>query len=287
VTQPNGITVDGNSLIISNATITVENAFDQSNGAAVIIITPLGGLGTLPALLEGQPGLPPVLRNINSTQIPAGTALPDPAWEWVLISPGGPGVAAVYDLNVAINAGETGESGSFAIQDATDLSGSATNNWTVIWDAVEDQFKYAPLYIGATYWPSTISSTSGFTAQGTPRTLTSVSIPALPFAWTPVMYGQTVVTGTVNTVVELSANIGSTSGDQVGVGYGVAGQANQTVALISGIPAGSASGYGQVAANSSATIVLSATQTANTTDSWATSSGTTSFIVTPNPVPPT
>lgn len=285
MTQP-GISVDGNSLVISNATITVENAFDQSNGAAVIIITPLGGLGTLPALLEGQPGLPPVLRNINSTQVAAGTALPDPAWEWVLISPGGPGVAAVYDLNVAINAGPAGESGSYSIAGSTDLGGTQTNNYTVIWNAVENQFEYAPLYIGATYWPSTINNTSGFTAQGTPRTLTQISIPALPFAYTPVMYGQTVVTGTVNTVVELSANIGSTSGQQVGVGYGVAGQANQTVALISGIPAGSAAGYGQVSANSSATIVLSATQTANTTDSWSTSSATTSFIVTPNPVPP-
>lgn len=286
MTQPNGITVDGNSLIISNATITVENAFDQSNGAAVIIITPAGGLGTLPALLQGQPGLPPDFRNITQHPVPAGTALPSPSAVWTLISPGGPGVASVYDLDIWLNTGEAGESGAYSIAGSTDLSGSATNNYTLIWNALEDQFEYAPLYIGATYWPSTINNTSGFTAQGTPRTLTQISIPALPFAWTPTLYGQTVVSGTVNTVIELSANIGSTSGQQVGVGYGVAGQANQTVSLLTGIPAGSASGYGQVAANSSATIVLSATQTANTTDSWATSSGTTSFIITPNPVPP-
>lgn len=286
MTQPNGITVDGNSLIISNATITVENAFDQSNGAAVIIITPAGGLGTLPALLQGEPGLPPVLRNIIPTQVPYGTALPSPAWSWTLISPGGPGVAAVYDLNVAINSGAPGASGTYSIAGSTDLSGSATNNWTLTWDALTDQFKYAPLYLGATYWPSTINNTSGFTAQNTARTLTQISVPALPFAWTPVMFGQTVVTGTVNTVIELSANLGSVSGQQVGVGFGVTGQASQTVVLQSGIPAGSASGYGQVAANSSATIVLSATQTANTTDSWATSSVTTSFQLTPNPVPP-
>lgn len=286
MTQPNGITVDGNSLIISNATITVENAFDQSNGAAVIIITPQGGLGTLPALLQGEPGLPPVLRNINVTQLPAGTALPSPNGTFTLISPGGPGVASVYDVNYSVNQGAAGESGSYSIAGSTDLSGTATNNYTLVWNALTDQFEYQPLYIGATYWPSTINSTSGFTAQGTPRTLTQISIPALPFAYTPVVVGQTVVTGTVNTVVKLSANLGSTTGQQVGVGYGVAGQANQTVVLQQGIPAGSATGYGQVSANSSATIVLSATQTANTTDSWATSNLTTSFMATPNPTPP-
>jgi hypothetical protein len=116
--------------------------------------------------------------------------------------------------------------------------------------------------------------------------LAQISVPALPFAWTPVCLGQTVITGTANTVVELSANIGSVSGQQVSVGWGVAGQPNQTVALTGGIPAGSAPGYGQVAANSSATIVLSATQTANTTDSWSTSNLTTSFQLTPSPVPP-
>jgi hypothetical protein len=286
VTQPNGISVDGNSLIISNATITVENAFDQSNGAAVIIITPLGGLGTLPALLQGQPGLPPIFRNINTHPVAAGTALPDPSSAWTLISPGGPGVASVYDLDIWVNSGETGDSGTYAISESTDLGGEATNNATLIWNAVEDQFEYAPLYIGSTYWPSTINSSSGFTAQGTPRTLAQVSVPALPFAWTPAVLGQTVVTGTVNTVVELSANIGSPTGQQIGVGYGVAGQANQTIVMQYGIPSGSASGYGQVAANSSATIVLSATQTASTTDSWSTSNLTTSFVVTPNPVPP-
>ena len=285
MTQP-GISVDGNSLVISNATITVENAFDQSNGAAVIIITPAGGLGTLPALLQGQPGLPPVLRNITTHPVPAGTALPSPSSVWTPIAPGGPGVASVYDLDIWVNSGEAGTAGSYSIAGSTDLSGTATNNWTLVWNAISNQFEYQPLYVGATYWPSTINNTSGFTAQNTPRTLTSISVPALPFAWTPVMFGQTVVTGTVNTVIELTANLGSASGQQVGVGFGVTGQASQTVVLQSGIPAGSASGYGQVAANSSATIVLSATQTANTTDSWATSSATTSFQLTPSPVPP-
>lgn len=286
MTQPNGISVDGNSLVISNATITVENAFDQSNGAAVIIITPAGGLGTLPALLQGESGLSPSVRKIIPHYVAYGDSLPNPPATSTEISPGGPGVRSVIDIDIWIPTGQPGTSGSYSIAGSTDLSGTATNNYTLVWDALENQFFYQPLYIGATYWPTTINNTSGFTAQNTARTLTQISVPALPFAWTPVMFGQTVVTGTVNTVIELSANLGSVSGQQVGVGFGVPGQASQTVVLQSGIPAGSTSGYGQVAANSSATIVLSATQTANTTDSWATSSSTTSFQLTPNPVPP-
>lgn len=286
MTAPNGISVDGNSLVISSATITVENAFDQSTGAAVIIITPANGLGTLPALLEGQPGLPPTIRNINVTQVPYGTALPSPNGTATLIYPGGPGVASVYDINLSLNQGEPGASGSYSIAGSTDLSGTATNNYTLVWNALENQFEYQPLYIGATYWPSTISSTSGFTAQNTPRTLTSISVPALPFAWTPVVSGTCLITGTVNTQIELSANLGSTSGQQVAIGLGVTGQPSQAISLTGGIPAGSAAGYGQVAANSSATIVLSATQVANTTDSWSTNNLTTYFQLTPNPVPP-
>jgi hypothetical protein len=281
-----GITVDGNSLTVTNCTITFNNAFDQTTGAATITITPTGGLGTLPGLLEGVSGPPCQFRNVNLTQVPYGTALPSPNATWTLISPGGPGLAAVYDLNLWLNEGAPGQAGSFALQNATDVAGTATSNWTLIWNALTDQFLYAPLYIGATYWPSTISSTSGYTSQGTPRTLTQISVPALPFAWYPVVTGQTVVTGTINTQIELSANIGNTSGNQVGVGYGVTGQPSQTVVLQSSIPAGSTSTYGQVAKNTAATIVLSATQVATTTDNWGTSNATTSFQVMPNPVPP-
>jgi hypothetical protein len=281
-----GITVDGNSIIVDNATITINNAFDQTTGAATLTITPTGGLGTLPALLEGQPGLPPVFRNVNFTQVPYGTALPSPNATWTLISPGGPGLAAVYDLNLWLNSGAPGAAGAFALQNATDLTGTATSNWTLIWNALTDQFLYAPLYIGKTYWPSTINSTSGYTSQGTPRTLCQISVPALPFAWYPVVTGQSVITGTVNTQIELSANIGTTSGNQVGVGYGVVGQSSQTVVLQSSIPAGSTGTYGQVPINTSATIILSAIQVATTTDNWATSPSTTSFQLTPNPVPP-
>jgi hypothetical protein len=282
----NGISVDGNSLVISDCTITVENAFDQSNGAAVIIITPSGGLGTLPALLQGQPGLPPVFRNVNMTQVPYGTALPNPNATWTEISPGGPGVAAVYDLNLSLSEGSPGSPGSYSIAGSTDLGGSQTNNWTLLWNTTTNQFEYAPLYIGATYWPSSITSTSGFTAQNTPRTLTSISVPALPFAWTPTVVGQCLITGTANTQIQLTANLGSASGQQVGIGLGVIGQASQAIILQGGIPPGSASGYGQVAKNSSATIVLSATQVANTTDSWSTSNLTSYFQLSPNPVPP-
>lgn len=280
------ITSDGNSITITNCTITIDNAFDQTTGVATITITPSGGLGTLPALLEGQPGLPPTLRNVNFNQVPYGTALPTPAASWTLVSPGGPGQAAVYDLNLNLNAGPPGTPGAYKIANAQDLAGTAANNYTLVWNALSNEFQYQPQYLGKVYWPSTINSTSGFTAQGTPRTLCQISVPALPFAWYPVVMGQCIVTGTVNTQIELSANVGSTTGDQVGVGYGVVQLPNQTVALASSIPAGATGTYGQIAANAAGTIVFSATQVANTTDSWSTTSSTTSFHLMVNPVPP-
>lgn len=286
MTQPNNITVDGNSIVISNCTLTIDNAFDPTVGAATITITPSGGLGTLPPLLQGLPGMPPTFRNVNFTQVPYGTALPNPAATWTLVSPGGPGEGSVYDLNLWLNAGPPGSPGAYQIANSQDLSGTANNNWTLIWNALTNEFNYQPQYLGKVYWPSSINSTSGYTAQGTPRVLCQISVPALPFAWYPVVTGQTVVTGTVNTQIELSANLGSTTGNQVGVGYGVVQLPNQTVALASSIPAGATGTYGQVAANSAATVVFSATQVATTTDAWSTVASTTSFNLMVNPVPP-
>lgn len=280
------ITSDGNSIVISNCTITIDNAFDPTTGVATITITPSDGLGTLPGVLQGESGPPPQFRNVNFTQVAYGTALPNPAATWTLVSPGGPGTPAVYDLNLWLNAGPPGTPGQYKIANAEDLSGTASNNWTLIWNALTNEFQYAPQYLGTVYWPSSYNSTSGYTQQGTPRALAQISVPALPFAWYPVVTGQCVVTGTVNTQIELSANLGSTSGNQVGVGYGVVQLPNQTIALASSIPAGSTGTYGQVAANTSATVVFSATQIANTTDAWSTVASTTSFNLMVNPVPP-
>lgn len=280
MTQPNGISVDGNSIVISNATITVNNAFDPTTGVASITITPLGGLGTLPALLEGQSGPSPLFRNINYTQLAYGVS--GAGASFTEIAPGGPGTPAIYDLNLSVNSGAPGTVGSFLLAAAGDVIGTAENWFTVLYDTADSKFNLGLPPIGVKNWPTVANSTSG-TGAG-PRTLAQVTVPAQPWAWYPTVTGQTVVSGTVNTQVNIVANIGSTSGAQVGIGYGSPGLATQTVVMSDGVPPGSSTSYAQVAANTSATLVFSATQVGANTDAWSTSDTTTVFSVTSNPV---
>lgn len=274
------ISVDGNSITITNCTITVDNAFDQTTGVATITITPSGGLGTLPALLDGQPGLPPALQIGTVSTLSAGSSATATLIE---LSPGGPGAASTYQLNLGIPAGAAGSTGSFLIQNATDLVngafGAIQNDWTLFWNSVTGKFNPAPLAVPHTYYASSINSTSG-TGAG-PRTLTSVVVPAQNYDWVPQPLSSCVVNGTANTQVNLQAFVGTTAGTLVGVDYGISGQTEQTLRLLGALPGGASTPV--ITAGNTATILLCATQVASTTDAWSTASGTTSFSVTTIP----
>lgn len=275
---------DGNSIILTGVTLTLSNAFDPTTGVMTLTITPSGGLGTLPALMDGQPGLSPNIQIGTVTTLAAGASATASLTQ---LSPGGPGEAAVYQLNLGIPAGAAGSSGSIFSAVSGGLGG-LFNDALLLWDEVTGLFvPTAPVAATVTAQPvtffaSSINSTSG-TAAG-PRTLASISVPARSFPWIPQPSASCVVTGTANTQVNLQAFIGSASGNQVGVAYGVAGVPSQTMTLVAGAPAGSAPGYGKVAAGVSATIILCATEVASTTDSWSTAAATTSFQVTAQPV---
>jgi hypothetical protein len=227
--------------------------------------------------LDGLPGLPPQLRNINLTQVPFGNALPSNPAQWVLISPGGPGQPAIYDLNLWLNSGEPGSVGAFLLAEANDLTGTVSDFATVIWDAITGNFTYTQLPFTPWYWASSINSIS--TSSTGAQTLASVSIPAQNFPYYPICSGGCTVVGTVNTQVNLSANITTASGNQVAVDYGIAGVPSQKLCLRAGPPSGSASTYPKIAANTSATIVFSAQQVASTADSWSIASATANFSV--------
>lgn len=278
MTQP--ITVDGNSIIISNCTITFNNAFDPTTGVASITITPAGGLGTLPGVLQGQAGYPPTLRNVNLTQIPYGEALP--ASTWTEINPGGAGEASIYDLNISLNAGAPGEIASFLITAAEDVVGAVEDFTTLLWNSAVDAFQLTVPPVGVYVWPTVATATSGTTAG--PRTLAQVTVPAQPWPWYPIVFGHTVVTGTLNTQVNLSANIGASGGVQVGYGNGVAGATAQSISLSSSPPAGTATSAPLVGTNTQATIVFTATQVGANVDAWSTAAATTAFSVMALPV---
>jgi len=278
-----GVSADGQSLTITGASITFDSSYDPTTGIATITITPAGGLGTLPAVLDGQPGQPPVLQVGAVETLPAGS---DATVALTELVSGGAGTASVYQLNFGIPVGATGASASNPIFDyiaggETALTGAVGLVWNEV-TSLFDPVVPAASAAGQVYYASSINSTSG-TGPG-PRNLTSISVPPQPFSWFPTVSGGCVVTGTVNTQVNVQAFVGSTIGDQVGVGYGVPGTPTQSVALMSGVPAGSQSGYGVVPAGMSATIVFAATQVASTLDAWTTSSTTSTFQVFTTPV---
>lgn len=279
------ISQDGSSITITNCTVTFNSSFDPSTGVAVITVTPTGTsasqlVSTMPALLDGQPGPSPQLRNVNLTQIAYGTSLPSPAGSFSTVSPGGSGVPAVYDLNLSLNSGAPGTAGANAtLGAASDLSGTPTVGYALTCDQTSPStaFDYAAMPFGFVSVPTTINSTSG---NSTTRTLCTVGVAAQPYPWYPWVSGSCVIGGTANTRVDLWASLASPSGQKVayGDGYtgdtGAAGPSRLTVNLPTTLS------LAKVAANATATIYfVAAQQNTGVGDNWTTSSATTRFTV--------
>ena len=297
------ISVDGNSLVIENATITISNAMDPTTGTSTITITPAGGLATLPALAEGQPGLPPVLRNINLNQVPSGQGLPDNAATWSVVAPGGPGVASVYDLTLYLNEGPTGQPGVLpnslqALTNATENptvsspSGSVGVNpggtqpsdvLSLAYDTVAGSWNWMSRMVGAIFTPPA-SSTSG---NSYTRQIATATIPAQSNPYIPQPHGNLVVTHqTTSTNVNLIARLNDpNTGPICGQGWGVAAAAANTgvpTSLSPSYPSGTA--VCVVPAGQAATVYFMATQINTTsTDPWVTDAATTTFTVTTIP----
>ena len=278
------LTIDGNSLIFEG-TVTVSNFTNPANGVCTLTLTPSGGVGSLPALLAGQPGQP-TLFTVNSVT----TLSPGAQATFTLnqTSAGGAGVAAAYTIDVGLPQGQAGSNGTNGtLAGCSDLTGTAAvNDIPIVSSLSPTTFKYMAFPYAFVVNPSTITSYSNVSGQAT-KQLASVTVAAQPFAWTPICLGSATVIGTVNTVVNLQAvmSAGARSNDIVGEAWGYAGQATQTLSLDSGFGGlVSNSGYGTVPANTAASILLNAVETAATSDAWGISNATASFTVLGIPV---
>lgn len=100
------ITQDGNSFTW-DGTVTVTNATDLTTGVATLVLTPSGGVGQLPVLAQGAPGLPPVIDSVVTTTLAAGSQA---TGSLTTVSSGGAGIASHYILNIGIPAGASGYS---------------------------------------------------------------------------------------------------------------------------------------------------------------------------------
>lgn len=278
------LTIDGNSLVFTG-TLTVTNFTNPANGVCTLVLTPDGGVGSLPALLAGSPGLPPTLTVGTVTTLSAGAQA---TFSLNLTSAGGEGVASAYTVDVGIPQGQAGNNGTNStLAGCSDLTGTAAvNDIPMVTGISPTTFSYVSFPFGFVVNPSTITSWSGVAGQAT-KQLAAVSIAAQSTAWIPICLATATVAGTVNTVVNLQATLsaGARNGDIIGEAFGFAGQATQTLSMVSGFGAlMSSSGYGVVPPNTTASIVLDAIETASTPDSWGISNTTVTFTIIGIPV---
>lgn len=277
------LTIDGSSLVFEG-TVTITNFTNPTNGVCTLTLTPSGGVGSLPALLAGTPGLPALFDSVSVTTLAAGSSVTATLGT---VSSGGPGVAAHYTLALGIPQGAQGDDGeSGTIGGSSDLSGTAAIGDTIMVTSLgPPRFQYASFPFGNVLNAISLSTVSGSgTASGQ---LASISVAAQSHAWYPVVFATGTVAGTANTAVNLEATLtaGSRTGDVVGLCRGVAGIATQELSMIAGFGGlVGTSGYGLVAAGATAVLYLDAVGTASTPDSWTVSGGSASFTVLMVPV---
>ena len=268
------------SVTFTDVDVTLSN-WDPSTGAAVCTFTANAGFGTLPAILQGQPGVPPEFQ-FSMTQVPYGTALPSQNPAVTIIDPGGPGVPSQIGLNFYVNSGQPGSVGTFALALAADLTNARTaavgQMLGITTAGSSPAFGFVTPPIAQMWWPSTINSTSSSSTSN--RTLCTVAVGPMDRPWFPLCSGQSVVTALDGTAqVNLVARIGNaTTGQIVATGIGVANQPD-AITLQVGPPAGSTTGYGTIAAGVSTTIYFNAEQIGGTPADYSTSSSTTTFSV--------
>lgn len=271
-------TIDGQEYVVFDVTkFRVPLNWDPSGNFFFAVAVPDGGVGSIPALAQGDDGETPEIDNvINFTAL----AWDDPTAafaSWTETSPN------VYKLNLGLHEGEPGEDGD-TVLDPTDF-GTPTAGQILVVDPAETGFDYQTQKVGDRYIPASLNSTpSGNSAY----TLGVVSVPAQDWDWRPEVSGWCVFTGTgADVQVDLIARLdGESAGNEVGRGKGVVG-VNSTgipTVLVDGIPAGSADAYDKVLAGASATIHLRAERQSGA-ETFTTSNTTTRFKVRVCPVP--
>lgn len=277
-----GISVDGNNITFEG-TVSVVNGFNPDTGVAYLVLSPTGGVGTLPFLSTGDPGLPPVFDSITVEEVDPDDPLPTPNPVVTLVSPGGAGVASHYNLLFYIHSGATGDTGAIVISDATDLSDtpdSSHDGYIMVYDHDTTTWVLSAQKVGNLYVPASLTSKAS--NNTTTHTIGSVAVPAQPFDWRPICHGSAIISGTANTRVDVLCRVdNATSGDEVAYSFGIAGATPPPNVLVAApAPGVSVPGsYGRVSAGNGATIYFRAEQKAATSDSWSLNNSTARFGV--------
>lgn len=227
-TNPDGsITWTGN--------VTFTGATDPlSTGVATLTLTPSGGVSNLPALVNGTPGMPPTFRNITVTTLdPTVTPTPTQSATLTLVSPGGAGVASIYDLNLSLLKGTPGTPGATGhILGSSDFSNSPANGQVPVYNSSNSLVAWTTLTpIAAPYFtiPGTAFTALNETASGVRDIVVSTTIPAQTFRYRPIVSGDLEVTGAVGMRIDAEVRMGpqttattttAISGTLIGYGRG-------------------------------------------------------------------
>lgn len=262
------ISIDGTTLIWTG-TVTVTNATDLSTGVCTLQLTPQGGVGILPFLAQGNPGMPALISpTVTVTTLTAGASATASLTQ---TSAGGPGTNSQYTLALGLPRGAAGASGTMTIGGAA-VSGTNTDQYTLIYSTADSEWIISPQLIGDTFQATSFTAASG---NSSPQNLASITVPAQLFNWRPDVKGSGTPTGTANTHVDLRCVVGNpTSGQQVGYGTGLTGAGSGSIpalpiTLQQAFGGAISGGYGVINAGSAATFYFQAIQTATTTDSFS------------------
>lgn len=273
----NTTTIDGvEYLVIDTAKFRIPLDWDPNSNMFIAVASPVGGLGSFPALVKGDTGDQPTLDNVNFTVLEADDPTVDSA-SWTETSPG------VYDLDLVLHKGPQGDPGDTTVT-PSDFGTPVVKYIPVVNDDLST-FSLAPQRVGDRFGPASAVNTP----SGNPTyTLATVSIPAQPFDWRPHVEGQCVVTTTGSDIdVNLVARLNdATSGNIVGRGFSVQpwGIYTRVISLAPGPPPAASADYDKVLAGYAATIYFRAERQSGTS-TFTTTSAKTHFNVWVCPVP--
>lgn len=276
-------TIDGvDYLVVDVASFRIPLEWDPSSNMFIAVAEPAGGIGSFPALVQGDPGLPPTFDTPTLHPLAYGDSTPD-AVTFTLVTPATTTTGPVYHAEFWLHTGAPGADGTMTILDATDLTGTPTAKQILVVNSTADGMVFQAQKVGDRYIPATINSAPTGNA---PYLLCQVSVPAQDFDWRPEVEGYCIITGTASDVqVDLICRLNNaSSGNEVGRAAGLPGINPPTHVLFSGPPPGSADSFDKISAGSAATIYLRA-ERQNGTGSFSTSATTTRFKVRVQPVP--
>uniref|UniRef100_UPI003F490845 hypothetical protein n=1 Tax=Nocardia suismassiliense TaxID=2077092 RepID=UPI003F490845 len=164
--------------------------------------------------------------------------------------------------------GDPGDPGAAGrIQDAADVLIDATHplgqDFVLAWDTTLNKFRPVPNPRNAGPWAIAAGQfTGGSNINTTPKVVATMTIPAQPTAWRPIVEGGLVVLSHVHQIgqsrMDVEVRVGSIDGDLVGYGHGLAAANDNRVSIGSrfAFPMTPTVNFGVVAANTTTTLYV-------------------------------